>query len=218
MASDDDSPTGWFEPLYAAAGPHGDVPWDRGSPNPLLIEWLANHPLESDGKRAIVIGCGRGNDAELIAARGFDTTAFDISASAIEQARQRYPDSTVHYRQADLFDLPQSWQRSFDLVVESITVQSLPPRWHPEAAAAIAALCGVGGLLVVISGAQIGDQEVSGPPWPLTADELEHFATDGVERAVIETVPAAGGSIRWRAEFRRPDPARDEDRTQSHWL
>lgn len=112
-------PTGWFEQLYAEAGAgRAVVPWDREVPNPLLVEWLANHPLNSDGKRAIVVGAGRGNDAELISARGFATTAFDVSGTAIEQARQRYPDSAVDYRQADLFELPADWQHRYDLVVE----------------------------------------------------------------------------------------------------
>jgi SAM-dependent methyltransferase len=215
----DRDPTGWFETLYAAAAQgRAAVPWDREVPNPLLVEWLANHPLEAAGKRAVVVGCGLGNDAELIAARGFETTAFDISPSAIEQARQRYPDSVVDYRQADLLDLPPTWRQGFDLVVECITVQSLPPQLHQRAAAAVASLCGIGGLLIVISGARVGADVPAGPPWPLTGDELAHFAVDGVERAVVETVPAGGGQIRWRAEFRRPDPDRDTDRTHSHWL
>lgn len=214
-----DDPTGWFEKLYAEAGQgRAVVPWDREVPNPLLIEWLANHPLEAQGKRAVVVGCGLGNDAELIAARGFDTVAFDISPTALELARRRYPDSRVDYRQADLLDLPADWHQAFDLVVECITVQALPPRLHQQAAAAVASLCGVGGLLVVISGARVGDSVPAGPPWPLTGDELTWFAVDGVERAVVETVPVGAGQIRWRAEFRRPDPARDTDRTDAHWM
>ncbi|MBO0812493.1 MAG: class I SAM-dependent methyltransferase [Microlunatus sp.] len=211
-------PTAWFERLYAAAGhDRAMIPWDRELPNPLLIEWLANHPLESAGQRAIVVGCGLGNDAELIAARGFDTTAFDISPTALDLARRRYPESPVHYQQADLLDVPDQWRQAYDLVVECITVQALPPELHQRAAAAVASLVGVGGLLVVISGAQVGERP-DGPPWPLTADELGYFAVGGVERAVVETVPAGAGKLRWRAEYRRPDPEHDEDRTQAHWL
>lgn len=226
-------PMDWFEDLYAAAGA-GDavVPWDRDAPHPLLVEWLANRQLDTDGKRAIVVGCGRGNDAELIAARGWDTTAFDISHSAVDQARERYPESPVTYRAADLLDLPQEWLHSFDLVFESLTVQSMPPRLHHQAAEAVASLTGIGGLLVVIASmadpqqptdgsehsAAEQDQLTTGPPWPLTADEIGHFAADGVERSVVETVPGPGGQLRWRAEFRRPDPEHDPDRTHQHWL
>jgi SAM-dependent methyltransferase len=212
-------PTAWFEPLYAqAAAGDADVPWDRDTPNPLLIEWLANHPLDAAGKRAAVVGCGLGNDAELIAARGFDTTAFDIAPTALDLARRRYPDSRVHYVQADLLDLPADWHRAYDLVVECITVQALPPALHERAAAAVSSLVGIGGLLVVISGARTGDEIPDGPPWPLTGDELGYFAVGGVERAVVETLPVGDGRIRWRAEYRRPDPEHDKDRTEEHWL
>lgn len=214
-----DAAVAWFEPLYSAtARGEGRPPWDRDVPQPLLVEWLANHPLESAGRRAAVVGCGTGNDAELIAARGFRTTAFDVSATALDLARDRYPDSVVDYRRADLFDLPPDWPGSFDLVIESFTVQALPPRLHRRAAAAIASLCSVGGLLVVIAFARTDDAEPDGPPWPLAAEELSYFAVDGVERAVVETVPAGDGTIRWRAEFRRPDPVNDKDRSLQHWL
>lgn len=214
----DGDPTGWFERLYTEATSGGAlVPWDRELPHPLLVEWLANHPIEADGKRALVIGCGLGNDAELIAARGFSTTAFDIAPSAVEQARLRYPDSDVDYRVADLLDPPTQWRRHFDLVVEILTVQSLPPDLHPQAAAAAASFCAVGGLLLVIAFAPDADRPDPGPPWALTAETLTHFASDGVERAVIETVPGGSGAMRWRAEFRRPDPDRDQDRTDAHW-
>lgn len=218
-SNDPDGPTAWFERLYAdAAAGKASIPWDRELPNPLLVEWLANHPLEADGKRAVVVGCGLGNDAELIAARGFDTTAFDISPTALGLARRRYPDSAVHYQQADLLALPDDWLQAYDLVVECITVQALPPALHQQAAAAVASLVTIGGLLVVISGVRVGEQLPDGPPWPLTGDELGYFATGGVQRAVVETVPIGDGQLRWRAEFRRPDPEHDEDKTLSHWL
>jgi hypothetical protein len=212
-------PLGWFEQLYreVAAG-RGSAPWDREVPNPLLVEWLANHPIEPDGKQALVIGSGLGNDAELIAARGFATTAFDIAPSAVDLAHRRYPDSSVDYRVADLFDPPADWRHRFDLVVECLTVPALPPRLHGPAAESAASFCAVGGLMIVIGFAATEDQPVDGPPWPLTTEDLGHFATGGVERAVIESVPGPTGGMWWRAEFRRPDPERDEDRTGAHWL
>jgi SAM-dependent methyltransferase len=227
------APTAWFDQLYAAADDgQAVVPWDRHAPHPLLFEWLANHPIDAAGKKAIVVGCGYGNDAELIAARGFETWAFDISPSAVDQARKRYPDSVVCYQAADLLDLPADWRHGFDLVVESLTVQSMPPELHRRAAAAVASLVGIGGLLVVISGMAADTESTgaspdqassqaprsTGPPWPLTADEIGYFATGGVERSTIETVPGPTGGIRWRAEFRRPDPEHDQDKSLQHWL
>jgi len=96
-------PTGWFEELYAA-GKSGRItmPFDRKQPHPLLVEWAEQHRLKGAGKNAIVVGCGLGADAEYIASRAFQTTAFDISESAIQLARERHPQSRVDYLAADL--------------------------------------------------------------------------------------------------------------------
>ena len=83
-ARDAGDATGWFERLYAAAEA-GDVvvPWDRGSPHRLLVQWAEQRGITGNGRRAVVVGCGLGDDAEYIAGLGFDTVGFDISASAI---------------------------------------------------------------------------------------------------------------------------------------
>lgn len=136
-------PTGWFERLYASAEQTGvGVPWDRGSPQRLLVDWTHTNRVTGDGKHALVVGCGLGDDAEHVAVLGFDTTAFDIAPSAVREARRRFPGSPVRYVPADLLDAPASWQHAFDLVVESITVQAMPPPMHEPAAAAIAGFVG----------------------------------------------------------------------------
>jgi SAM-dependent methyltransferase len=200
-------PTGWFEPLYAAAERgEAEVPWDRGAPNPLLVEWTGARDLEAGGRRALVVGSGLGDDAEHVRGLGFDTVAFDISPTAVRGARRRFPGSPVDYVVADLLDAPAEWARAFDLVVENITVQALPASVRPRAIAAIAELLAPGGTLLVISGARDPSEDVDGPPWPLTRAEVESFATGGVEAVAIEEVPRPFGpwARSWRAEFRRP--------------
>ncbi len=84
-----DDPTGWFEPLYAAAE-RGDaaVPWDRGvRPNPVLERWARERGLTGAGRRAVIVGSGLGGDAELIAELGFDT----VDAGGLEVARLLEP-------------------------------------------------------------------------------------------------------------------------------
>lgn len=77
------SPTGWFDELYAsAAAGETDVPWDRGGPHPLLAAWLGERRL--DGVRTVVPGTGTGWDAELLAARGAEVAAFDVSRAETE--------------------------------------------------------------------------------------------------------------------------------------
>ena len=96
--------TGWFEDLYATARAEDDVPWADGGPNAQLVSWLEASRPPAEGRRALVVGAGLGDDAEALAAYGFATTAFDISPTAVEWARRRFPDSAVEYRQADALD------------------------------------------------------------------------------------------------------------------
>src|SRR5690606_29859335 len=64
-------PTGWFDRLYAAADAgRTRVPWDRGAPHPLLVEWGESAGMRGPG-RALVVGCGLGSDAEYVADLGF---------------------------------------------------------------------------------------------------------------------------------------------------
>ncbi|WP_327091251.1 methyltransferase domain-containing protein [Nonomuraea sp. NBC_01738] len=200
LAADD--PTGWFELLYAeAAGGDAIVPWDSGKPHPLLIEWAAGAAVPPPGRRAIVVGCGLGDDAEFVASLGYATTAFDVAESAITGARARFPVSSVDYRAADLFALPGDWRRSFDLVVEIMTVQALPEALHPEATAAVRDLVAPEGTLLVIASAREEGGEVYAPPWPLTPGEIEAFATGGLVTVRIDDLE--GVNRRWRAQFQR---------------
>lgn len=203
LAAED--PTGWFERLYVAAEDGtAVVPWDRDAPNRLLVGWAEAHGLAGAGRCALVVGAGLGADAEYIAGLGFDTVAFDVSPTAIRTTRGRYPDSGVEYLAADLLQPPDAWRRAFDLVVESLTVQSLPDPPRREAIFRVAEMVGAGGTLIVVAtGRDEKDGTVEGPPWPLTRAEVEAFATDGLETVRIEELREAGQPQRWRAQFRR---------------
>jgi SAM-dependent methyltransferase len=206
-------PTGWFEPLYAAAEEGAAVvPWDRGAPHWLLTAWAERKALNGDGRRALVVGCGLGADAEYVAGRGFAVLAFDISASAIRAARRRFPGSTVDYRVADLLDPPAEWREAFDLVVESQTVQALPDPPRRDAIDSIGRMVAPGGTLVVIALARADGEEAGPwPPWPITRAEVESFTATGLAPVTIEEVADTGQGPpgrRWLAEFRRPGAGR----------
>ncbi|WP_329790233.1 class I SAM-dependent methyltransferase [Lentzea sp. DG1S-22] len=202
MSAEDDArrlqaanPTGWFEDLYAAAGAGtASVPWDVPHPQAHLVEWA--NGLDGTGRSALVVGCGFGRDSEFLASRGFDVTAFDVSPTGIAAVRARHPGSSVSYVVADLLNPPAEWHRAFDLVVENMTVQALPPALHAEAAGRVAGL--TGGTLLVLAVARDEGPEPDGPPWPLTRAEVGAFAADGLtERSVVRD------NGRWMAEFVR---------------
>ncbi|WP_033287929.1 class I SAM-dependent methyltransferase [Amycolatopsis jejuensis] len=194
-------PTGWFEPLYAAAeAGQAVVPWFRGEPSRELAEWVAGRP--GDGRRALVVGCGMADDAELLAASGYETTAFDVSPSAIKAVLTRFPDTRVSYRTADLLAPPADFHHAFDLVVEILTVQSLPKEVRDAAIASVAGFVAPGGTLVVgaVAEESIDLDTWSGPPWPLNRAEVESFARDGVTLTELQRVR---DDVRWWAEFTR---------------
>jgi SAM-dependent methyltransferase len=85
----------------------------------------------------------------VLSRQGYRVLAFDISPSAIAMCRQRYPDSTVDYRVADLFKLPAEWRRGFDLVYECNTIQILTGPARALAIEAIADLVADGGDILV---------------------------------------------------------------------
>jgi SAM-dependent methyltransferase len=196
-------PTGWFEKLYTEAEQGtAEVPWDRPAATPLLSAWAAETGVSGAGRRALVVGCGLGRDAEFVAGLGFATTAFDISETAVRVARERHPHSLVRYVVADLLDPPASWQGHFDLVVESNNVQALPRALRDRAIASVGTLVAPGGTLLVLA-AKADEPGDDGPPWPLTRAEVESFGGDGLDAASIDEFASADDTpwMRWRAVF-----------------
>jgi hypothetical protein len=203
-------PTGWFERLYAAAaaGETG-VPWDRRAPSPLLVQWATQPGLRGTPVRAqaaLVVGCGLGDDAEFISSLGFRTVAFDVSASAIRAARERFPESDVDYRVADLMAPPPDWHLAYDLVVESMTLQALPEPTRPVAIASLGPLVAPGGTLIVFARGREPDTRDEGPPWSLTRAEIDSIGSGDLAAVRVDEIRDASASTaawRWRAEFRR---------------
>ena len=140
----------FFETVYDQAdGDAAMVPWADLKAKDRLIEWLQGKT--ELGGSALDIGCGLGDNAELLAQHGYKTTAFDFSPKAIDWALKRFPNSMVEYHVADLFDLPKKWLGSFDLVHECYTLQSIPPETLKRSIPAIASLVKAGGTLLVYS-------------------------------------------------------------------
>jgi ubiquinone/menaquinone biosynthesis C-methylase UbiE len=175
----------WFESLYAAAdGDINAIPWAEMAANAKLMDWITQHEFNGAGKTAVVVGCGLGDDAEALATRGFEVTAFDISQTAIDWCKKRFLNSPVNYVSADLFMLPEGW--TFDFVLEIYTIQALPLELRERAVRAVAHLVGRGGTLLAI-GRLAGDlDERLRMPWPLTRAELDGFTRAGLRQMHFE--------------------------------
>ena len=162
-------PLEWFEQLYSEAADPEDVPWAELAPN----RWLVRQPeLQSGSGRALVVGCGYGDDAAWLASRGWSVTAFDIAPSAVRAAADRFADTDIEFATADLLALPGEWESAYDLVVEIFTLQVLPDEdLRDRAFAALRGALRPGGLLFVHCRLREPEDPRGDFPWPLTPDE-----------------------------------------------
>ncbi len=196
----------WNDVLYRKAARKPDaIPWAECVANPNLGAWLAGRNLDGYRKDALVVGCGLGDDAELLAAHGFHVNAFDVSRTAIEWCRERFPGSPVQYRAADLFAPPAEWAPGFGFVLESYTLQTLPVALRQKAMRAVAGLVAPGGSLLVIARGRNPEEPEGEFPWPLTRRSLDPFEGAGLLEVAFEDfmdreVPPVR---RFRVEYRR---------------
>ena len=204
-------PCGWFEPLYRESqGSTDRVPWADGAPNSHFVVGM-EHPAIPRSGRALVLGCGFGDDAEELSARGFEVTAFDVSSSAIEWCGRKHPDSAVSYEVRNLFQLPTDYRGAFDLVLEVYTLQAIPLPDRSAGFRPVAECVAPGGvLLAIMRGRDDGrDFDGPGPPWAISREECSAFEEDGLVLVSWEDYlePEEPFSRRFRSIFRRPDPS-----------
>ena len=89
------------------------LPWDRGAPNPALIDLLTERTEElgpavavekgesakmhgdmAKRKKALVPGCGKGYDVLIFAAFGYDAIGVEVSPNAV-QACEKFAESVM---------------------------------------------------------------------------------------------------------------------------
>jgi SAM-dependent methyltransferase len=180
-------PLGWFEALYhEARGDEAIVPWADMVPNPHLCQWHRRTGFDFRCKRCLKIGCGLGDDAEYMASAGGSVVAFDISPTAIEWCRRRFPASKVAYLVANLFAVPPDWRGEFDFVLESYTLQVFPLDLRRRAIQEIADLVAPSGTLLLICRGREESESPGAMPWPLTRREVQSLSAFGLRELSFE--------------------------------
>jgi SAM-dependent methyltransferase len=72
-----------WDAVYRSA----DLPWDTGSPDPHLVEFIRSHGPVSG--KALEVGCGTGTNCLWLGNRGYEVLGIDISPTAIRQAESK---------------------------------------------------------------------------------------------------------------------------------
>ena len=169
----------FFETVYQNASDDlSSIPWATMSANVHLLEYL-KEAEDVKGKRALVIGCGLGDDAVVLAKKGYETDAIDISSTAIEMAKERFGESGVHFSVQDIFALSKDFNEAYDFVYEGLTIQSLPREQRKLVVDIISGLVTKGGKLFVYAHGQKDEDDYGGPPWPLYSHEFDLFLDKG---------------------------------------
>ena len=202
-------PIGWFDLVYQdARGDADNVPWTNQLPNIHLTTWLSDthsENVQNEPHSALVVAAGRGDDAEVLAAKGYQVTAFDISETAVEWSKRRFPNSTVQYVVGDLFDPPTGWKESFDFVFESQTLQALPWKLREKAVQQIASFVAPLGTLLVVTLGRDEEDEAGQLPWPLMRRELNGFVGNGLTEIDFRDAKCEGQRRKFVVEYRRED-------------
>ena len=177
--------TGWFEALYAEAeGNNEKIPWADLEPNKFLVEFAEKSNLESNGRKALVVGCGLGDDAKYLRDLGFEVTGFDISETAINWAKRINPE--IHFETADLFNPPRAWISAFEFVLEIYTIQPLPLELRPQVIEAIANFVAPNGTLLIVTRGREDDELPPELPWALSRKDLSNFEKNGLKQTHFE--------------------------------
>ena len=164
---------GFWEEIYQA----GRAGWDLGKPAATFQRLLASGELAPG--RLLVVGAGRGHDAREFARHGFDVTAVDFAADAVEaMARLADPLAPVKIVQADIFALPPAFDHQFDTLLEYTCFCAIDPARRGEYADVAARVLKPVGTYVALFFPMDGPP--GGPPFAVTeAEVLALFGTRG---------------------------------------
>ena len=142
----------------------GELPWDTGQPEPLLVEFVTSGGIMP--ARTLEIGAGTGTNAIWLAERGFDVLGVDISPRAIERARAKMKGRDLRCRFATLDFLAEPasdgpFQFIYDRGCFHVFDEA---EERARFAARVAAVLMPGGLWLSFIGSTEGPPREVGPP------------------------------------------------------
>lgn len=196
---------GWFDAVYKE-GNLDSIPWADLEPNRFFKQWSEERGLKGKGRKALVVGCGLGDDAKYLSDLGFDVTAFDISPTAVEWAKRLHHETTIQFEAADLFQPFRGWLGAFEFVLEIYTIQPLPMEMRGKVIDAVSSFVAPGGELVVVCRGRENGEQVGQIPYPLSKADLSGFEGAGLEQLEFNEVrDDVDDERRFVVHYRRPE-------------
>jgi SAM-dependent methyltransferase len=189
----------------------GQAPWDIPGPQPEFVR------LEESGAirgSVLDVGCGTGENALYLAARGHEVWGLDFVPVAIERARAKASERglSVHFQVGDALRLDRLG-RTFDTVIDCGLFHTFSDEERPVFVKGLARVLPPGGVYHMLC---FSDQEPPGEgPRRITQREIRDAFRDGWEvREIQESAfeianyPGApqfspGGPKAWRATIVR---------------
>jgi SAM-dependent methyltransferase len=142
----------------------GQLPWDTGQPEPLLVEFVTSAAVTPGS--ALEIGAGTGTNSIWMAERSFDVLGVDVAPLAVERAQAKMEGRALRCRFAAwnflAAPLPGGpFQFVFDRGCFHVFDE---PGEREQFAAQVAAVLEPGGLWLSLIGSTEGPPREIGPP------------------------------------------------------
>jgi SAM-dependent methyltransferase len=186
-------------------------PWDIGRPQPAVERIAAGGGFRGE---VLDAGCGTGENALFLAARGLDVLGVDWSRLAIERARMKAAERGVRatFEVADALDLG-ALHRTFESVLDCGLFHTFEDGDRATYVSSLASVVRPGGVLQLLC---FSDREPwTGGPRLVSQAEIRAAFADGWRVVSIEAEQFAmtindRGALAWHATVERsPDrPAR----------
>lgn len=180
-ATGDLNPDYWEERYQS-----GTARWDLGQPAPAFVS-LLDTDAPPPGRMA-VLGSGRGHDALLFAARGFEVVGFDYAPSAVTEAtiaaQKRH--LNAQFLQRDIFSLSRDFAQSFDYVLEHTCFCAIELAQRPAYVQLVRSLLRPQGELIALFWAH---GRLGGPPFGATVTEIHQLFIPAFEMLSFAPVP-----------------------------
>ena len=192
---------GSFDHMY-----EGTPPWDIGRAQ---YEIVALEEAGAIRGRVLDAGCGTGENALFLAAKGYEVWGVDLSPTAIGKAREkaRERDIEVRFRVHDVLDLP-SLGTDFDTVIDSGVFHTFPDDAREAFVSSVASVLTPGGVYHMIAFSEL--EPGSWGPRRVTAAEIRSTFSDGwrvegISDACYETTFDSICAKAWLATIVRGD-------------